>query len=118
MSAVVKKHPINIRFKPKTPKRIINSVKKQFSEYIINDDEEYVDWFETDLHQTISQRMNPAENLRTLRKMCGWTLAETGKKVGITPYRVSDYEKGRREISKDIAKKFAMIFKTSPATFI
>ena len=118
MPVAVKTHPINIRFKSRTPIRVIQSVKKQFSNYIIDDNDETVDWFETDLHKEIAGTMTPAKTLRTLREMCGWTLAETGKKVGVSPYRISDYETGQRAISKDMAKKLAEVFKTSPAEFI
>jgi DNA-binding XRE family transcriptional regulator len=118
MSVAVKTHPINIRFKSRTPLRVIHSVKKQFSNYIINDNDETVDWFETDLHKEITKRSTPAKTLRTLREMTGWTLAETGKKIGVSPYRISDYESGQRQISKDVAKKLAELFKTSPAVFI
>ncbi len=117
MSAAVKTHPISISFKPRTPARVIHAVKRQFSNYIL-DEEESVDWFETDLHKEIAARMTPAKTLRTLREMCGWTLAETGEKIGASPYRVSDYETGQRAISKEMAKKLAEVFKTSPAVFI
>jgi hypothetical protein len=117
MSVAVRTHPINIRFKPRTPARVIHSIKKQFSDYIIDDDE-YVEWSKTDLHKEISARMTPGKSLRTLREMCGWTLAVTGKKIGISPQRVSDFEAGHRAISKDAAKKFSAIFHVSPAVFI
>jgi DNA-binding XRE family transcriptional regulator len=118
MLAAAKMRPINIRFKPRTPSRVIHAIKNQFSDYIIDDDEEYVDWFKTDLHKEISARMTPGKSLRTLREMCGWTLAETGKKIGVSPHRVSDFETGQRAISKDIAKRLAVIFNVSPARFI
>jgi antitoxin component HigA of HigAB toxin-antitoxin module len=118
MPVAAKTHPINIRFKSRTPLRVIQSVKKQFSNYIISDNNETVDWFKTDLHKEISHRMTPAKTLRTLREMTGWTLADTGKKIGVSQYRVSDYESGQREISKGVAKKLAEVFKTSPAVFI
>jgi transcriptional regulator with XRE-family HTH domain len=50
--------------------------------------------------------------------MCGWTLAETGKKIGASPYRISDYENGHREISKAVAKELGKLFNVSPAVFI
>lgn len=118
MPVAVKTHPINIRFKSRTPVRVIQSVKKQFSNYIIDDKDENVDWFETDLHKEIASTMTPAKTLRTLRKMTGWTLAETGKKIGVSPYRVSDYETGQRAISKEMAKKLAGIFNVNPGVFI
>jgi antitoxin component HigA of HigAB toxin-antitoxin module len=118
MPVAVKTHPINIRFKSRTPMRVIQSVRKQFSNYIIDDKDENVNWFETDLHKEIAATMTPAKTLRTLREMTGWTLAETGKKIGVSQYRVSDYETGQRAISKEMAKKLAEVFNTSPAEFI
>ena len=119
MSVAVRTHPINIRFKPRTPMRVIHAVKKQFSNYIIdNDDEEYVNYADTDLHKEIAAEMTPSKTLRNLREMAGWTLAETGKKIGVSPYRVSDYETNQRAISKEMAKKIGKIFHISPAVFI
>ena len=118
MSVVARTHHISIRFKSRTPARVIHSIKKQFSNYILDDDEEYVNWFETDLHKEIDARMTPDKSLRILREMCGWTLAETGKKIGVSLHRVSDYETGQRAISKEMARKFALIFKASPGIFI
>jgi DNA-binding XRE family transcriptional regulator len=118
MPVTAKMRPITIKFKPRTPARVIHAVKKQFSDYILDDNDEYVDWFETDLHKEIAARTTPGKSLRTLREMCGWTGAETGKKIGISPFRISDYETGRRAISKEVAKKLAVIFSVSPAVFI
>ena len=118
MQAAAKAHPINIRFKARTPARVIATVRKQFANYILDESEEYVDWFKTDLHKEISARMTPGKSLRTLRDMVGWTLAETGEKIGVSAFRVSDYESGQRAISKAMAKKLAGVFNTSPAIFI
>ncbi len=118
MPVAAKTRPINIRFKPRRPSRVIHAIKNQFSNYIIDDDEGYVDWFKTDLHKEISARMTPGKYLRTFREICGWTLVEAGKKIGVSPHRVSDFETGQRAISKDIAKRLAVIFNFSPARFI
>ena len=117
MQAAAKKHPIRIKFKARTPKRVIKTIKEQFSEYI-DDSEELVDWFETDEYKETAGKMTPASALRNYREMAGWTLAETGKKVGVSPYRISDFETGQRAISKSVAKKLAGVFGTSPAVFI
>jgi DNA-binding XRE family transcriptional regulator len=117
MQAAVKTRRISISFKPRTPARVINSIKKQYADYI-DDDDELIDYFKTDLHKATATTMTPAKSLRALREMCGWTLAETGKKIGVSPYRVSDFETGQRTISKVMAKKLASVFKTSPAVFI
>jgi hypothetical protein len=66
MPVTAKMRPITIKFKPRTPARVIHAVKKQFSDYILDDNDEYVDWFETDLHKEIAARMTPGKSLRTL----------------------------------------------------
>lgn len=117
MQAAAKTRRICIKFKPRTPARVINSIKKQYADYI-DDGDELVDYLKTDLHKEVSANMTPAKTLKTYREMCGWTLAETGKKVGVSPYRVSDFETGQRAISKAMAKKLAEVFGTTPAVFI
>jgi predicted transcriptional regulator len=117
MQAAAKKRPISIQFKSKTPLRVINSIKKQFSAYI-DDGEELVEYFKTDVHTDIAATMTPEKALRIYREMAGWTLAETGEKIGVSPFRVSDFETGQRAISKAMAKKLAALFNTSPAVFI
>jgi len=117
LSAAVKTQSISISFKPRTPARVIHAVRQQFSNYIVAKVAS-VDRFETDPHNERVARKTPAKTLRILREKRGWTLAETGEKIGASPYRVSDYETGRRAISKEMAKKLAEVFKTSPAVFI
>ena len=117
ISTAEKTQPISISFKPRTPARVIHAVRQQFSNYIVAKVAS-VDRFETDPHNESVARKTPAKTLRILREKRGWTLAETGEKIGASPYRVSDYETGRRAISKEMAKKLAEVFKTSPAVFI
>ena len=117
MSEAVKTRRISIHFKPRTPARVISTIKKQFSNYV-DDDDELVDYFKTDLHKEISASMTPGDKLRELRLATGMTLKAVGEKIEVTAYRVSDYEHGRREISKAIAKKLGEAFGVSPAVFI
>jgi len=62
--------------------------------------------------------MTPDKVFAYCAKCAVGTLAETGKKIGVSLHRVSDYETGQRAISKDIAKKLAGVFNTTPARFI
>jgi len=80
MSVAAKMRPINIRFRPKTPARILSSVKKQFADYIIDSSDEYEDWFESDLHKTISSTMKPSDYLRHFREAHGLTQKELSYK--------------------------------------
>jgi len=118
MSAAVKMRPINIRFKARTPVRVIHSIRKQFSNYILEDEKENVDWFKTDLHKEISASMKPGDYLRNFREAQGITQRELADKIGVRVNYLSDLETGQRAISRMNAKKFAAIFNVTPAVFI
>jgi ribosome-binding protein aMBF1 (putative translation factor) len=118
MSVAVKMRPINIRFRPRTPIKIIHSVKKQFSEYIIDSSDEYEDWFETDLHKEIAASMNPGDYLRNYREAQGITQKDLAEKICIRVNYLSDMETGQRAISRMNAKKLAAIFNVNPGVFI
>jgi len=118
MSVAVRMRPINIRLRPRTPARIIRSVKRQFSEYIIDSRDEFEDWFETDLHKEIAAGMKPGDYLRNYREAHGMTQKDLAEKIGVRVNYLSDLETGQRAISRKNAKKFAEIFKVSPGVFV
>ncbi len=70
------------------------------------------------MHKDVSTTITPSQTLKTYREMCGWTLAESGKKIGVSPYRVSAFETEQQAISKAMAKKLTDLFGTSRAVFI
>ncbi|MBN1577390.1 MAG: helix-turn-helix transcriptional regulator [Chitinispirillaceae bacterium] len=117
MQAVAKTRHINIRFKPRTPARVINTIKRQYSEYI-DDDDELVDISTTDWYRQMRKDMTPGKSLKTLREVTNLTQAKIGEMIGIPTARISDFETGQRAISKVMAKKLAAVFNTSPAVFI
>jgi ribosome-binding protein aMBF1 (putative translation factor) len=120
MSAAVKTRPISVLFKPRTPARIIRSVKSQFAQYIVPErtDDEYEDYFESDLRKAIAATMKPGDYLRHYREAHGLTQKEFAAKIGIRINYLSDMETGQRAISRAMAKKLAGIFNTSPSVFI
>jgi ribosome-binding protein aMBF1 (putative translation factor) len=118
MSAAVKTRPISIRFRPLTPARVIHSVKKQFSDYILDASDEYEDWFETDLHREIASGMKPGDYLRNFREAHRMTQHEVAEKIGVRVNYLSDMETGQRTISREKAKMLAGIFNVNPGVFI
>jgi ribosome-binding protein aMBF1 (putative translation factor) len=118
MSAAVKMRPISIRFRPRTPARVIHSVKRQFSNYIIDASDEYEDWFETDLHKEIASDMKPGDYLRNFREAHRLTQHDLAEKIGVRVNYLSDMETGQRTISRINAKKLAAIFNVNPGVFI
>ncbi|MBN1761036.1 MAG: helix-turn-helix domain-containing protein, partial [Chitinispirillaceae bacterium] len=67
-----------------------------------NDDEELVDFFETDFYKDFKKRMKPGDYVRMYRENLSLTQAALGKKVGMSRAYICDVEHGRRAISKDI----------------
>jgi len=62
--------------------------------------------------------MTPARYLKTYREIAEYSPEKLEELVDVPASRISDYETGQRAISKEMAKKFAGLFKTSPAVFI
>jgi ribosome-binding protein aMBF1 (putative translation factor) len=118
MSAAVRMRPISVRFRPRTPIRIIHAVKRQYSDYILDDGEKTEDWFKTDLHEEIAAGMKPGDYLRSLREGNGMTQKKLAEKINIRVNYLSDIETGQRVISRMNAKKLAVIFKVNPGLFI
>jgi DNA-binding XRE family transcriptional regulator len=118
MSVAAKKHPIKISFKSTTPKKILREITKKYSSYI-EDEDDFVDYFNTDEHNEIANTLNPGLCLKHLREVHGYTQKELGIKIGnIKASRVSDWENGHRNISKENVKKIADIFNAPVDLFI
>ena len=117
MLEAVKTRRINIRFKPRTPARVIREVKKQYADYI-DDSDELVDISTTNWYKQMEKNMTPGKMLKTLREVRELTQAKLGEMIGIPTARVSDLETGQRAISKAMAKKLGEFFAVSPMVFI
>lgn len=98
--------------------RLILAVKKQFPEYILDSDNEYEDWFETDLHKEIAASIKPGDYLRNYREVQGMTQKDLAEKIRIRVNYLSDMETGQRPISRIMAKKLCKIFNVSAGVFI
>jgi DNA-binding XRE family transcriptional regulator len=118
MSVAAKTRPINIQFRPRTPARVIHSVKKQFSNYIIESNDEYENWFDTDLHKEIAASMKPGDYLRNFREAHGMTQKDLAEKIGVRVNYISDMETGQRPISRITAIKLGEIFNVQAGAFI
>jgi len=116
-------HPVHFTFtfRRTTPRKVLNEVSSKYSRYLAlggGNDEEYVRIIETDWYKGMSRTMTPGRYLKILREACGHTLTEIGEKIGVSAARVCDYEAGRREMSKAVAKKLSKIFLVPAEKFI
>ena len=96
------------------PDELMDAVKRVFSEdeiEVLDGEEEYIDWFETDLRREIAARTTPGDVMRIYRENLGWTQARLGEELGgVSRQNVSHMEQGRRPISADTAVKLSRIF--------
>ena len=124
MLAVVKKHHTNqplFQVKGDIPFKVMEYLKEEFGQDIevLQDDEEMVDVFESDWYKEISAATTPGEVLRIYRENAGLTQAELGKKLGkLSRQKISDLEQGKRNISKEMAKKLSKILQVPAARFL
>lgn len=82
-------------------------------------DDDLVNIFETDWFSSVEAKMTPGDNLRIYRENAGLSQSELGKKLGNIPRQnISLMEKGKRGISKEIAKKLSSILKVPVSRFI
>ena len=124
MLAVVKKHhtkKILFEIKGDIPSDVMGYLKKKFGQNIavMEDDEELVNIFDTKWYKEISSSTTPGEALKIYRENFGMSQAELGKKLGkFTRQKISDIENGKRNISKEVAKKLSQIFDVPVDRFI
>ena len=121
MPAAIKMPPTRLQFLDITPPMILRDAKRRYKDYLVEveDDEVLENYFETDLHKRVSARLTPALYVSHLREAHGWSQARLAQEIGgISAKRISDWENGRREISKEFAKKLSKIFGLPAERFI
>ena len=108
------------------PKWMLSRLKKEYKDNLIvketddsPKDDDLVNIFESDWFSSIDSKMTPGENLRIYRENAGFSQTELGEKLGKVPRQnISSMEKGKRGISKDIAKKLSQILNAPISRFI
>ena len=122
MQAVVKTPHIEINIKGDIPQKIITMLKEEYGKNVHvtkDEDDEYVDVFETDWYKKINAEKTPGDNMKIYRKIHKITQENLGEMLGGIPKQhVSNMENGSRQISKITAKKLAKIFNVSIERFI
>lgn len=121
MPAATKTRPIKVPFKATTPPCVLHEIRSRYKSYIVElkDEDPLEDFFETDIAKRMEAKMTPALSLRTLRDAHGWSQAQLAEELGgVNMKRISDWENGRRAISKEFAKKLGKIFRFPADRFI
>lgn len=124
MFATVTTRRIRIRIEGEIPSRLLALLKKLYPRELrlseTDPSKDSVNAFETDWYKKVSKSLTPATALRTLRENRGLSQTELAEKLGpsVRKTHVSDWELGRRGISKAIAKKLSQVLGTSVEHFI
>jgi DNA-binding XRE family transcriptional regulator len=122
MLAVVRTPRTEIRITGFIPADIMELLRQNYGKQLKltreEDREEYVDVFETKEYKEFKKNVKPGDYVRIYRQSQEFTQTDLGKKVGMTRAYICDIEKGRRPISKVMAKKMAELFGTSVSRFI
>jgi DNA-binding XRE family transcriptional regulator len=121
--AAAKAHHINIRLKPRTPLKVVQAIREQYSKFIEvvdtdNSDDELVDISTTEWFKKIDSEMKPKDYLKTYRKVHNLTQSQLSEKISVSVQYLSDMETGKRTISRKKAKELAEIFGCNPGVFI
>ena len=110
------------RFAVSTPQRILKEARTRYKKYLIevavDDDDPLEDYFESDFAKEMEAKMTPGKYLNNLREVHSWTQSHLGEMIGVSAKRISDWENGRRAISKEYAKKLSKIFRFPADKFI
>jgi DNA-binding XRE family transcriptional regulator len=122
MQVHVKTPHIKIDIKGEISKKHLSLLKKEYGKnlhLLENEDDEYVDVFQTDWYKIISSQMTPGKNLKVYRMNRGLTQVKLGELLGGIPKQhISNMENGKRPISLKMAKSLSKIFKASVERFI
>ena len=124
MLAVVKKPHTEIplfEVKGDIPENLLQYLQDNFSGNIdiSNDEEEVMSIFSSDWFKNIESSTTPGDIVKIYRENLNLTQEQLGKKLGkFTRQNISDIERGRRSISKEVAKKLSAFFDVSVGRFI
>jgi hypothetical protein len=114
MWAAIKARPIKVRFCRGVPVSVLRRIALDYSEWIdyIEPDEQVVNWDDTEIFKTISEKLTPGKALSSMRQAHGFTQKALCAKLGnkLSSKRLSDWENGHRSISKEWAKRLSEEF--------
>jgi len=114
MLAVVKKPRIEMSLSGEGAREALSWLSKKFKITVIAREEDSVAIEDTDFWKEM-QTNRVGNLLAAARLKAGLTQKRLAEKAGIKQNMVSDYEKGRRRLTKAMASKFALILKIKPA---
>ena len=107
-----------IRIEGELPEDVVAYLRSRFDDVEVENTDELVDWFETDLHRRISERMNGGDVIRVYRENAGLTQKALAAKLGVKRPNVTAMERGKRPIGKAMADKLSKVFNVPREYFL
>ena len=123
MQAVVKTPHIEISIRgTKIPLKLMKVLREEYGKelnLVMDEEDEFVDIFETQWYKNIKEKMTPGKYLRIYRENKRLTQVELGEALGGIPKQhISNMENGHRAISLKMARKLSTILNTPIEEFI
>ena len=121
MLAVAKTPHIEVRVSGKLGSDWLTFLKKKLGSALVItgvSEDNYVDYFETETAKRLEKLVTPEFCMRTYRENKNLTQEKLGEFLGVSRAYVCDMEKGRKAISKEMAKKLSKLFKVPIDRFI
>lgn len=103
------------------PNKFLNYLKRTFGEENISFEEENTDpvlFRDTEWFKNIRGEITPEENVKFYRKQRGMKQKELASLLSTSKSVISDIERGRRKVGKEMAKKLSCVFNVSIEHFI
>lgn len=122
MLAVVKTPRTNLHMSGFIPAPVLRILRTEFGKNLKvtadKDDKNLESVFDSAEYKEFKNRVSPADYTRTYRENAGLTQSALAKNLNVSRAYICDIEHGRRDISKQFAKKLADFFKISIAHLI
>jgi DNA-binding XRE family transcriptional regulator len=103
------------------PSQVLGYLQQQFgsSVEIVEEEEEFINLFETNWYKQISATITPGDAMKVYRENYGLSLAELGQKLGnLTEENIAEMECSKCEINPEVAKKLGQLFEVSIERFL
>lgn len=115
--------PIEIRFYGDVPQKVLDDIHERHEFWILENGEEagqkWVDVSTTPEYIEFGARQTAGSWIRGFRNGIALTQKQLGARLGgVSPSRISDWERDRRPVSKAFARKLAKVFSVGADLFI
>jgi ribosome-binding protein aMBF1 (putative translation factor) len=122
MLAVVKTSRTNIKMQGFIPASVLRVLRSEFGKNLTvaadNDETKLENIFTSVEYKEFKNRITPADYIRAYRENAGISQTALAEKLNVSRSYICDIEHGRRDISKQFAKRLADFFKISVAHLI